>query len=368
MNIGIDAKRAYHNGTGLGVFNRVLIELLAEHFPQHEYFLFNPKPGKLFIPRSASINEILPQKKIHQLLRSAWRSKWVIQDLKKLKIDLYHGTSQEIPMGLAKTGIRSVVTIHDLFPVLYPKDFKPIDVRIYRSKLRHACTHASRIMAISRETKRHIENHYQIDPDKIDVAYQSCDPAFSILQSDEKKAAVRKLYNLPAQFFLHVGTIIERKNLLNICKAMQLVQKQIDIPLVVVGKGGAYKERVKQYIAEQNLQNKIIFLSENLEAAGKKSIFSQLARPLHTPPNTLLFPSRYSRPLPAPANGVCGPVLDLASAFSKSSGRPICAIISSTSASVICGAPFFNFSFISSAKRASISAIISSRPSSLLKY
>ena len=294
MNIGIDAKRAYHNGTGLGVFNRVLIELLAEHFPQHEYFLFNPKPGKLFIPRSASINEILPQKKIHQLLRSAWRSKWVIQDLKKLKIDLYHGTSQEIPMGLAKTGIRSVVTIHDLFPVLYPKDFKPIDVRIYRSKLRHACTHASRIMAISRETKRHIENHYQIDPDKIDVAYQSCDPAFSILQSDEKKAAVRKLYNLPAQFFLHVGTIIERKNLLNICKAMQLVQKQIDIPLVVVGKGGAYKERVKQYIAEQNLQNKIIFLSENLEAAGKKPFVATEDFPaLYQLSTAMIYPSFY---------------------------------------------------------------------------
>jgi hypothetical protein len=48
MNIGFDAKRAYHNGTGLGHYSRTLIRSLAEYFPQDEYFLFNPKPSELF--------------------------------------------------------------------------------------------------------------------------------------------------------------------------------------------------------------------------------------------------------------------------------------------------------------------------------
>ena len=43
MNIGFDAKRAFHNSTGLGMFSRVLIQLMAQHFPEHEYYLYNPK-------------------------------------------------------------------------------------------------------------------------------------------------------------------------------------------------------------------------------------------------------------------------------------------------------------------------------------
>jgi hypothetical protein len=46
MNIGFDAKRAFHNDTGLGYYSRTLIRLLAEYYPDHQYYLFNPKPSK----------------------------------------------------------------------------------------------------------------------------------------------------------------------------------------------------------------------------------------------------------------------------------------------------------------------------------
>lgn len=294
MNIGFDAKRAYHNGTGLGFFSRVLIKLMALHYPQHHYYLFNPKPGTLFKPGLPHISEVLPSRPLHKLLSSGWRSKWVTNDLRHLKIDLYHGPSQEIPRGLPQTGIASVVTIHDLFPELYPQDFKPIDVKIYRSKLRYACKYADKIMAISEETKGHIIRRYDTDPTRIDVAYQSCDPIFNVIEGEEKKEAVRKKYGLPQQFFLHVGTIIERKNLLNICKALKLAERDIAIPLVVVGKGGAYKEKVKQYLADNQLQNKVIFLSDQLAAQGKKPFIATEDFPaLYQLSTAMIYPSFY---------------------------------------------------------------------------
>jgi glycosyltransferase involved in cell wall biosynthesis len=70
------------------------------------------------------------------------------------------------------------------------------------------------------------------------------------------------LYGLPDKYFLTIGSIIERKNLLTILKALQQLKKDINIPLVVIGNGGAYKEIVKDYIAKNNLQNDVIFLSE----------------------------------------------------------------------------------------------------------
>lgn len=294
MKIGFDAKRAYHNATGLGFFSRVLISLLAEHFPQHEYFLFNPKPGRLFKNSAPNLHEVLPQKRLHRLFTSAWRSNWVTADLKKLDIRLFHGLSHEIPLGLSATGIASVVSVHDMFPETHPQDYKPLDVRIYRAKTRYACHQANRIMAISEATKKEIVDLYHISPEKIDVVYQSCDPIFSIIRDKATKERVREKYGLPRQFFLHVGSIIERKNLLNICKALQRVRGEIDIPLVVIGKGGVYKQKVKEYLNQQNLNDRVIFLFDELEKTGQRAFIKTEDLPaVYQLATALIYPSFY---------------------------------------------------------------------------
>ncbi|MBO9592196.1 MAG: glycosyltransferase family 4 protein [Niabella sp.] len=294
MNIGFEAKRAYHNNTGLGFFSRVLIRLLADQFPEHTYYLFNPRPGKSFHPDQKNIREVLPKAVLHRLLPAAWRSRWVTNDLCRMGIDLYHGLSHEIPAGLPQTGIPSVVTIHDLFPEIYPKQYKPIDVKIYRAKLRYACRNATKIMAISAETKSHIVKIYGTDPEKIDVIYQSCAPAFMVMEPEEKKEAVRKKYQLPETFFLHVGTIIERKNLLNICKALHLVRNELSIPLVVVGNDGGFKDKVKAYLKEVQLEDRVYFLSEQLALAGKKPFVATEDLPaLYQLATAMIYPSYF---------------------------------------------------------------------------
>ncbi len=263
MNIGFDAKRAFHNGTGLGHYSRTLIHSLSAFHPEHQYYLFNPKPGDLFQLEGVNLHEILPTGVFCKLFRSAWRSSWVTKDLKRLKIDLYHGLSHEIPIGIKKTGIKSVVTIHDLIHERYPEQYNPIDVRIYNKKFRYACEQSDKVIAISEQTKRDIIDFYKTPEEKITVCYQSCNPAFVQTISEEEKAAVKKEYGLPDQFFLYVGSIIERKNLLNICKALFLLREDIDIPLVVIGDGGKYKQQVKDFVLQNGLEKKVIFLSEN---------------------------------------------------------------------------------------------------------
>jgi glycosyltransferase involved in cell wall biosynthesis len=263
MNIGFDAKRAFHNGTGLGHYSRTLIRSLADYYPQHEYFLFNPKLSDLFKIEGKNLHEILPQSFHHKLFPALWRSSWVKADLEKLKIDIYHGLSHEIPVGIQSTGIKSVVTIHDLIPERFPQQYSKIDVKIYHSKFKYACDHADKIIAISRQTKHDIIDFYGIPREKITVCYQSCNPAFGKPVSEEEKLKIKKKYDLPGRFFLYVGSVIERKNLLNICKAMFLLRNETNIPLVVIGDGKKYKELVKDYIRQNGLDNRIIFLSEN---------------------------------------------------------------------------------------------------------
>lgn len=276
MNIGFDAKRAYHNGTGLGHYSRTLISSLAEFYPEHEYHLFNPKASSKFhLPQLKNIHEVRPAFP-SSLFSAAWRSSWVKKDLKKLNIYLYHGLSHEIPIGIQKTKIKSVVTIHDLIHERYPKQYNAIDVKIYNKKFRYACENANRIIAISNQTKQDIIEFYKMPAEKITVCYQSCNPAFSQKISEEEKERVKKMYDLPKKYFLYVGSIIERKNLLTICKALLLLKNDPDsyrenIPLVVIGDGGKYKQQVKEFVSANNLNKQIIFLSEH--AAAKNEAF-----------------------------------------------------------------------------------------------
>ncbi|MFM7671269.1 MAG: glycosyltransferase family 4 protein [Bacteroidota bacterium] len=271
MRIGFDAKRAFHNSTGLGHYSRTLIRSLADTFPEHSYGLFNPSISQNFplpwdgIDRN-QIQEIRPNRMLDRFFSSAWRSSWVKKDLLRYKIDLFHGLSHEIPRGIERTGIRTVVTIHDLIFERYPDQYNPIDVRIYRNKFRHACEKADRIIAISEQTKRDIVSFYKIPARKIKVCYQSCNPLFFRQVPDAEKQRIRERYQLPERFFLYVGSLIERKNLIRVVEALHALGTHTNMPLVVIGTGGQYERKVKERIRQLRMEDRVVFLSRSQAA------------------------------------------------------------------------------------------------------
>ncbi len=263
LRIAFDAKRAYQNNTGLGHYSRTLISSLATFYPQHQYFLCAPKLTNRFDTSCfANMHDVTPQSFLSKKFSSVWRSNWVKADVKKLGINIYHGLSHEIPVGIQYTGIKSVVTIHDLIFERYPNQYKWLDVQIYRKKFRYACKNADLVIAISQQTKDDIIRFYNIPEEKIHICYQSCNPIFEQKVLADEKLRIKRLYHLPDQYFLYVGSIIERKNLLNICKAYALLNDTLNIPLVVIGDGNDYKKEVTRFIEEHHLNTKIIFLSD----------------------------------------------------------------------------------------------------------
>ncbi|SDL25924.1 Glycosyltransferase involved in cell wall bisynthesis [Pedobacter sp. ok626] len=257
MNIGFDGKRAANNLTGLGNYSRSLIAHLAKYFPQNQYFVYSPKVKD--IPQ---VNAFVNTKAIHLKLPETkgllWRSLGIKTQLLKDRIDLYHGLSHEIPIGIHKIGIPSVVTIHDLIFIKFPKNYGVIDRFIYNLKTKYACKHASSIIAISEQTKHDIIQLFNIAPDKIEVVYQSCDDSFKSPASVEAKKLVHKKYNLPDQYILNVGTIETRKNLLTLIKALKNVNE--GYKLVVIGKKTDYYKLVEKEIQKLGLNDRVLFL------------------------------------------------------------------------------------------------------------
>jgi glycosyltransferase involved in cell wall biosynthesis len=258
LNIGYDGKRAANNLTGLGNYSRSLIEQLSNQFPSNEYFVYTPKakPNISRFPLFAKGNIHLkfPSKSGNKLF---WRSVTIKNQLLADQIDLFHGLSHEIPFGIDRIGIKSIVTIHDLIFLRLPQYYTFIDRKIYKFKSKYACKHADRIIAISERTKQDIVDLYGTDPAKIDVVYQSCDDSFKSLKSPEEKELIQQRYQLPEKYLLYVGTVEARKNLVSLIRALP----NVNIPLVVIGKATTYTDLVKQEIQKLKLQDQVIFLN-----------------------------------------------------------------------------------------------------------
>lgn len=262
MRIAFDAKRAFLNNTGLGQYSRNLLQALFAGYPHHQYYLMATKTGPLFQPpASDNIHTELPRG-FYKPFPALWRSNGMRHDLRRLKIDIFHGLSHEIPVGLPGMGIGTVVTMHDLIFERYPQQYKAMDVAIYRKKFRYAALHADRVIAISKQTALDLQQFYGVPEKKIRVCYQSCNPAFGQPINDEELQAVKNKYGLPQQYLLSVGSVIERKNLLTVCKALSMLKGKLDIPLAVIGTGGDYMRKVKDYISANGLSDQVLWLSE----------------------------------------------------------------------------------------------------------
>ncbi|HKG07655.1 MAG TPA: glycosyltransferase family 1 protein [Pedobacter sp.] len=256
MKIGFDGKRAANNLTGLGNYSRSLIAHMAQLFPQNQYFVYTPKiKSKPQITAFLNHPGVFARRPDQPSL--LWRTLGIKKQLTKDQIDLFHGLSHEIPTGLR---IPALVTVHDLIFLRFPQYFGVIDRFIYKLKCSYACMHANKIIAISECTKRDIITFFHIDPEKIEVVYQSCDDSFKRSASDKKKSEVRRKFELPERYLLNVGTIEERKNLLTLVRAL----KHIDpaYKLVVVGRPTVYTSLVHKEIELQDLRSRIIFLKD----------------------------------------------------------------------------------------------------------
>lgn len=263
MRIGFDGKRIFHNWRGLGNYSRDLVLGLSEFYPDNEYLLFSPpfedKRALAFENEFGAKKVVTPQGFWGKSFPSMWRRN-LSSDLSTHQIDLYHGLSHEIPYGLKKAGIKSIVTIHDLIFMRYPHYFPWIDRRVYLSKVKHAVKEADVVIAICEQTKRDLVEMLNVSPDKIEVCYQSCHEQFQTPCIPDEVINTRSKYGIDRDYILYVGAFEERKNILNLIEGYSYFGTSLD--LVLVGKGKNYLQLIESKIKECNVDNNVKILSD----------------------------------------------------------------------------------------------------------
>ncbi|WPO88912.1 glycosyltransferase family 4 protein [Chryseobacterium sp. HR92] len=252
MKIAFDAKRFFHNTSGLGNYSRDLVRILSEYEPENEYLLLNKN-------KSERGKDILERPNVHFIETSKGnlsRQLKMGKDAQKQGVDIFHGLSGELPLKWDPKPIKKVVTIHDLIFVRYPQYYSFFDRKIHFWKFKKAADTADKIIAISEQTKRDIIQYLKIPEAKIEVIYQGCHHAFKEQQPPQLMMAVKEKFKLPERFVLNVGTIEDRKNLLNVVKAIN----GTEIPLVVVGRKTKYYQKIERFLKKNKMEKQVLFL------------------------------------------------------------------------------------------------------------
>lgn len=286
MKIGFDAKRIVRNGTGLGSYGRTLINALSDADRDMDLLLYAPDEGndklRIQINEAPHVRFVYPRRRVFPFYKQLWRSKGIVDDLKRDGISLFHGLSGELPKGLKAAGIPALVTIHDLIFMRHPQYYHWWDAMIYVRKFRQTLREADRIIAISERTKQDIICLGNFPADKIDVIYQSCSTRFRQHTTEEERREMALRYHLPARYILYVGTVEARKNILLAVKALQTLPA--DLHLVVLGKHTAYAEKVSQYVRQNDLASRVHFL-QGVPNTDLPAIYQQA--------EVFVYPSRY---------------------------------------------------------------------------
>jgi glycosyltransferase involved in cell wall biosynthesis len=287
MIVGYDAKRIVRNGTGLGSYSRTLVnDLAVAGADSLSLRLYAPDEGRDELRQQIilrpNVRFCYPQSSL--LPKSYWRSWGIVNDLVRDGVQVFHGLSGELPMGLRKAGIRSVVTIHDLIFMRHPEYYHWIDAKLYEWKFRRTVSEADHIIAISERTKHDVMELGHVPEEKISVVYQSWSLAHDKTQPTTAAAdsTLSTLHAITSPYILSVGTIEERKNALLAVQALHYLPKELS--LVLVGRATDYSRKVKNYANTHGLGSRVTML-HNVSNEQLPQLYAQA--------EAFVYPSRY---------------------------------------------------------------------------
>lgn len=271
MIIGIDASKLLsHNKTGVEIATSELIKAVLKQDMDNTYWLYTPQPLKIngLIDGERIKNVVVPGKRFWTL--------WALsKELKKNPPDIFWSPSNFLPYNLPK---KSVATICDLAFYLYPKSYSLKARWLSMFALKRAIKSATKLIAISRQTKKDLKNHFNIPGENINIIYCA-------LRTDlkEKSFDFEKTYSQLDKYFIYVGRLELRKNLLNILIAFSIFNSQIDqsVKLVLGGSKGYGFNQIKKLIKKLKLEDKVVVLGyipdDHLPALYKRSLGSIFA-------------------------------------------------------------------------------------------
>lgn len=243
---------------GIGLFTYEPFRHIVVKNPAVEFvFIFDRDPHPDFVFAKNITTKVIGPQARHPILYRIWYQYSLNRLLKRINADIFIGTDGMLPL---KTRTKTLSVIHDLNFEHHPKHL-PISLRKYYCKyFPKFANKANRIATVSEFSKKDIIETYKIDASKIDVVYNGSNENFKPI-SQKEISNVQKKYSEGKSFFLFVGTLHPRKNLINLFRAFDQFKTQTnsDFKLLVVGKKMWWTKEIRTAYNQLKFKNDIIF-------------------------------------------------------------------------------------------------------------
>ncbi len=195
--------------------------------------------------------------------RIVWEQLW--QPFQMGGMDLHHGLAFITP---ALSPVPAVATIYDLSFIHTPERLSASRRLYLRYFTALTCQRARRLIAISQSTARDLHQTLGVPRDRIDVALPGYDHGRFFPLDAAVCQAFRQAHDLPDRFWLFIGTLEPRKNLVMLLDAYAALPPHERLPLILAGgKGWDYApifERVRHYGLEAWVQFPGFIASDDL--------------------------------------------------------------------------------------------------------
>lgn len=208
MNIAIDITplSTGHKYRGVGKYTKLLIDSLAQYERQHSYSFF--VRGQK-VPDNCDI--------VHYPY-----------------FDPFFFT---LPLNMR---LPTVVTVHDLIPLVFPDRFPPgLKGSLRWALQRRLLAKADGVITDSASSKKDIVRIISYKPEDIAVVHLASAPEFTVITDKSSLLHVQKTYGLPQHFLIYVGDVNWNKNIIGLVRAFRIVREKKDGPaphLMLVGK------------------------------------------------------------------------------------------------------------------------------------
>ena len=283
MNIGFDFRMG---GTSHGGIGRYAFELLTHILDQQtdDNFIvfYNPQTARdsdlMFLKSSERVSLVATSVRHY----SFGEQTVFLRQLYRHKLDLMHFPNFNYPIFYNRP---FVVTIHDVVhhKLSGHKKSRYWKFLAYKKIIETAAIKSAAIITVSEESKKDIVKTLNAPESKVFVTYEA-----ALLPRVEERAVeiVKRKFLLSRPYFLFVGTLERKKNIIMLAKGFDLFlsQYKLDMDLVFAGKIDAHYPEIKFQAMNIVHKNRLVFTGyiSDLDLSGLyQGAFAYLNASLH---------------------------------------------------------------------------------------
>ena len=257
MRIAVNARHLLVNRLeGVGIVTDEVMGRMARSHPDDQFdYYFDRKYDPRFI-HSANVHPhaLHPVTRLPILIRY-WLDFPVRKNVLKEKEDIFFSPDGFIPLGMS---IPKVSMVHDVAYLRYPEHLQPRIRAFYKKWMPRYLAYTDHIITVSEFSKSELIAGYNIHPDKISVVYNGITYAYKPV-SEDVKLKTRERYTNGKPYFVYLGAIHPRKNVLTLVKAFEQFKSlhASEHQLVLAGRASWHTDDVFKAIADSKWKDSI---------------------------------------------------------------------------------------------------------------